>query len=178
MGHREHRRKGPASVPCAIVTVSDTRDAATDLSGRLIGRVLRRAGHPIVDYRIVPDEPARVAARLRTLARSGTARVVLLSGGTGIARRDRTYEAVTGLLEKRIDGFGELFRALSYRRIGSAAMLSRAVAGTYRGLVVFSMPGSLDAVRLAMRRLVLPEIGHAAGLVAPRAGRGPHERNG
>ena len=84
---------------------------------------------------------------------------------------------MTRLLEKRIDGFGEMFRALSYRRIGPAAMLSRAVAGTYRGLVVFSMPGSLDAVRLAMRRLILPEIGHAAGLLAPRAGRGRHERH-
>ena len=178
MGHREHRRKGPASVPCAVLTVSDTRDASTDRSGRYIRRALRRAGHPVVDHRIVPDEPPRIAARLGALARAGRARVVLLTGGTGIAPRDRTFEAVSGLLEKRLDGFGEIFRALSYRRVGSAAMLSRAVAGTYRGMVVFSMPGSIDAVRLAMRRLILPEVGHAAGLVAPRARRERHARSG
>ncbi len=176
MGHREHRRKGPVSVRCAILTVSDTRNASTDRSGRFIRRALDRAGHPVVEHRIVPDEPPRVAARLRSLARSGRARVVLLTGGTGIAPRDRTFEAVTRLLEKRLDGFGEIFRALSYRRIGPAAMLSRAVAGTYRGLVVFSMPGSIDAVRLAMRRLILPEIGHAAGLVATRGRRERHDR--
>ena len=178
MGHREHRRKGPASVPCAVVTVSDTRDGSTDRSGALIRRALRRAGHPVVDYRIVPDDPPRIAAGLRALARAGRTRVVLLTGGTGIAPRDTTFEAVSGLLEKRIDGFGEIFRALSYRRIGSAAMLSRAVAGSYRGMVVFSMPGSEDAVRLAMNRLILPEIGHAAGLVAAPARRERHARSG
>jgi len=176
MGHLEHRRKSPASVPCAILTVSDTRDTTTDRSGRFIRRALSRAGHPVVEHRIVPDEPHRITARLRALARSGRARVVLLTGGTGIAPRDRTFEAVSGLLEKRLDGFGEIFRALSYRRVGSAAMLSRAVAGTYRGLVVFSMPGSIDAVRLAMGRLILPEIGHAAGLLAPRDRRERHDR--
>jgi len=176
MGQREHRRKSPASVPCAILTVSDTRDTSTDRSGRFIRQALGLAGHPVVEHRIVPDEPPRITARLRALARSGRARVVLLTGGTGIAPRDRTFEAVSGLLEKRLDGFGEIFRALSYRRVGSAAMLSRAVAGTYRGLVVFSMPGSIDAVRLAMRRLILPEIGHAAGLVAQGDRRGRDDR--
>ncbi|PYT14004.1 MAG: molybdenum cofactor biosynthesis protein [Acidobacteria bacterium] len=178
MGHREHRRKGPAFVPCAVLTVSDTRDTSTDRSGGYIRRALDRAGHPVVEYRIIPDEPPRITARLRALARAGRARVVLLTGGTGIAPRDRTFEAVSGLLEKRLDGFGEIFRALSYRRVGPAAMLSRAVAGTYRGLVVFSMPGSIDAVRLAMRRLILPEMGHAAGLVAPRDRRERHDRRG
>jgi molybdopterin adenylyltransferase len=165
MGHREHRRAGPAAVRCAVVTVSDTRDEATDGSGRLIRLALRKAGHPIVDYRILKDEPSRIVAHLKRLAVRSEARIVLMNGGTGIAPRDTTYEAVSGLLSKRLDGFGEIFRALSFRRIGSAAMLSRALAGTFRGMVVFSMPGSEEAVRLAMRELILPEIGHLAGLL-------------
>ncbi len=167
MGHREHRRAGPASVPCAVVTISDTRDESTDRSGGLILRALRKAGHPVLDYRILRDDPPRIVSHLRALAVSRRARAVLLSGGTGIAARDSTYEAVSGLLEKRLDGFGEIFRALSFQQVGPAAMLSRAVAGLYRGMVIFSMPGSEDAVRLAMTRLILPELGHAAGLLAP-----------
>ncbi len=165
MGHRQHRRKGPRGVPCAVVTVSDTRTVARDTSGAWILKALKRAGHPIVDYRILKDEPKAIRAHLGRIARVGEARVVLVSGGTGIAARDTTYEALDRLLSKRLDGFGELFRLLSYEEIGSSAMLSRAVAGTYRGLMVFSMPGSEPAVRLAMRRLILPELPHVAGLV-------------
>jgi molybdenum cofactor biosynthesis protein B len=167
MAHREHRRAGPAAVPVAVVTASDTRVARTDTSGAFLRRALRRAGHRVVDYAVLPDEPARIVAHLRALAGRGDVRVVLISGGTGIGRRDSTYEAVAGLLEKRLDGFGELFRMLSFPRVGAAAMLSRAVAGTYRGMVVFSLPGSEPAVRLAMRRLILPELGHVAGLITP-----------
>lgn len=174
MGHREHRLKGPASVSCAVLTISDTRDAATDRSGALIRRALRRSGHRVVDYLILKDDPRLIVRRLKTLAGEGRARIVLMTGGTGVARRDTTYEAVASILDKRLDGFGEIFRALSYRAIGSPAMLSRAVAGTYRGLVIFSMPGSTDAVRLAMRRLILPELGHVAGLLEPGAIRGRH----
>src|SRR2546426_1677551 len=152
MGHREHRLQGPASVPCAVLPVSDTRDESTDTSGALIRRSLRRAGHAVVDYRILKDEPRRIVAHLRALARRARARVVLLTGGTGIASRDSTFEAVSSLLDKRLDGFGEIFRALSYREIGSAAMLSRALAGTYRGMVLVSMPGSGDALRLGLTR--------------------------
>ena len=158
------------------MSASDTRDESTDTSGALIRRSLRLAGHAIVDYRIVKDDPPLVVSHLRALARKSRARVVLLTGGTGIARRDSTFEAVTGLLDKRLDGFGEFFRALSYRKIGPAAMLSRAVAGTYRGMVVFSMPGSVDAVRLAMTRLILPELPHVAGLVAKGARKERHAR--
>ena len=165
MGHRQHRRKGPRAVPCAVVTVSDTRTVARDTSGAWILKALKRAGHPIVDYRILKDEPKAIRAHLGRIARAGEARVVLVSGGTGIAARDTTYEALDRLLSKRLDGFGELFRLLSYKEIGPSAMLSRAVAGTYRGLMVFSMPGSEPAVRLAMRRLILPELSHVAGLV-------------
>jgi molybdenum cofactor biosynthesis protein B len=177
MGHREHRLRGRASVPCAVLTISDTRAESTDRSGALIRRCLRRAGHPIVEYRILRDEPRRIVSHLRTLASRGRARVVLLTGGTGIAPRDTTFEAVASLLDKRLDGFGEIFRALSYRTIGSAAMLSRAVAGTFRGLAIFSMPGSEDAVRLAMVRLILPELPHVAGLLTKGDSGGRHGRS-
>ncbi len=165
MGHRQHRREGPHAVPCAVVTVSDTRTVARDTSGAWILKALKRAGHPIVDFRILKDEPRAIRNHLARIARAGKARVVLVSGGTGIASRDTTYEALDRLLSKRLDGFGELFRLLSYEKIGPSAMLSRAVAGTYRRLMVFSMPGSEPAVRLAMRRLILPELPHVAGLV-------------
>jgi molybdenum cofactor biosynthesis protein B len=165
MGHRQHRRQGSRAVPCAIVTVSDTRTKATDRSGAFIHRALKRAGHPVVDQRILKDEPKAIRAHLARLARASNARVVLFTGGTGIAARDRTYEAVDRLLEKRLDGFGEIFRWLSYREIGPAAMLSRAVAGTYGRMTVFSMPGSEAAVKLALRKLILPEISHLAGLL-------------
>ena len=168
MSHRQHRRSGPRFVACAVVTVSDTRTEATDRSVRLIRTALERARHPVVDYRILPDEPRQVVRHLRRLAREGAARVILITGGTGITPRDSTSEAVSALLEKRLDGFGEIFRLLSYREIGAAAMLSRAVAGTFRGRLVFSMRGSEAAVRLALRRLILPELRHVAGLLETR----------
>ena len=174
MSHREHRLQGPAAVPCAILTISDSRDPSTDTSGAFIRRALERAGHAVIGSTILKDEPRLIVANLRALAEQARARVVLLTGVTGIGSRDSTFEAVSGLLEKRLDGFGELFRTLSYRAIGSAAMLSRAVAGTYRGMVLFSMPGSEAAVRLAMTRLILPELRHAAGLVAGRTRAGRH----
>jgi len=126
-------------------------------------RLLEEAGHRIFEYAILPDEPDRVRERVnRWLAEDGCDGVVL-NGGTGISVRDRTYEAISGLLEKTLDGFGELFRALSYEEIGSAAMLSRAVAGVARGKLVFSLPGSTAAVDLAMRRLIVPELSHLLG---------------
>jgi molybdopterin adenylyltransferase len=170
MGHREHRREGPAAVPCAIVTISDTRNETTDRSGDRIRHALLTAGHPVVDYRILKDEPRLIVAHLRGLADRADVRVVLMSGGTGVAPRDTTFEAVAGLVEKALPGFGELFRALSFRQIGSSAMLSRALAGTYRGMVIFSMPGSEMAVRLALEKLILPELPHVAGLVAKAPG--------
>lgn len=170
MGHREHRRQGPSAVPCAVVTVSDTRDESSDRSGAFIRRALLAAGHPVVDYCILRDEPPSIVAHLKGLAARADVRVVLLSGGTGVAPRDTTFEAVAGLLEKTLPGFGEIFRALSYRQIGPSAMLSRALAGTYRGMMVFSMPGSEKAVRLAVRRLILPELAHVAGLLLAAGG--------
>jgi molybdenum cofactor biosynthesis protein B len=146
-------------VSVAVVTVSDTRTEATDESGRLARARLAEAGHRVARSAIVPDEPERIRALLDELT-TDDVEVVLLSGGTGIARRDRTFEAVSGLLERTLPGFGELFRSLSYAEIGPAAMLSRATAGVYRGRLVVSMPGSADAVRLALDRLLIPELNH------------------
>src|SRR5262245_43952342 len=163
MSREEHHRKAPASLGVAIVTVSDTRTEADDTSGKLARELVERAGHTVRDVRILKDEPAQVRDAVRELASRPDVRAVILNGGTGISRRDRTYEAVAALLERRLDGFGELFRALSYQEIGSAAMLSRAVAGLIGDTAVFSVPGSTGAVRLALERLVLPELGHIAG---------------
>lgn len=160
MAHREHKADAPAHVACAVVTVSDSRTPATDTGGRLVQELLAAHGHAATRYAIVPDEPERVRALVDELTRDAAVEAVLLTGGTGIAPRDTTYEAISGVIEKRLDGFGELFRALSFAEIGAAAMLSRAVAGVYRGKAVFSMPGSTAAVRLAMERLILPELGH------------------
>jgi molybdenum cofactor biosynthesis protein B len=122
--------------------------------------MLEHAGHSVVGRRIVRDEPSEIKESIEDAAKAG-ARAVIITGGTGIGRRDSTYEVVTGLLEKRLDGFGELFRTLSYEEIGSAAMMSRAVAGTARGMIVFALPGSTGAAKLAMEKLILPELGHS-----------------
>lgn len=155
---QEHRAQAPESVTCAVITVSDTRTPETDRSGALIRERLTEAGHRVVAYRIVPDEPDQVGALIDELV--GTCDAVILNGGTGIARRDTTYDAVAARLEKRLDGFGELFRMLSYAEIGAAAMLSRAVAGVYRDTLLFLTPGSSNAVALAMDKLIIPEIAH------------------
>lgn len=160
MGHHQHRLEGPRQVPTAILTVSDTRTVESDTSGALIRRLLSRAGHPIVASVILPDEPSRIRRALRAWGRDRRIRAVILTGGTGISPRDGTFEAVDGLLEKKLEGFGEIFRMLSYRQVGSAAILSRATAGTYRGRILFSLPGSEKAVALAMKKIILPELGH------------------
>lgn len=159
-GIEQHRAAAPRSVRCAVITVSDTRTAETDTSGALIRERLERWGHQVIAYAIVPDEADQIGQLLDEFLERPDCDAVLLNGGTGIARRDVTYEAVAARLEKRLDGFGELFRWLSYREIGTAAMLSRAIAGVARGKVVIAMPGSTGAVRLAMDELVLPELAH------------------
>ncbi len=159
MGHEEHRHEAPRSIRIFVVTASDSRGEAEDVGGRYLRDQAAAAGHAVAGYRIVKDEPAEIRAALDEAARAG-ADAVVVNGGTGIAARDRTFEAVAGLIEKRIDGFGELFRMLSYAEIGSAAMLSRAVAGVWDGRAVFSVPGSPAAVRLAWEKLIAPEVGH------------------
>jgi molybdenum cofactor biosynthesis protein B len=156
----EHRAAAPRSARCFVLTVSDTRTPDTDTSGRAIRELLGSAGHEIADHRIVRDEPAQVSAVVREQIANPAVHVVITTGGTGITSRDGTFEAIDGLLEKRLDGFGELFRMLSFQEIGAAAMLSRATAGTMQRKAIFVLPGSENAVRLAMTRLILPELGH------------------
>jgi molybdenum cofactor biosynthesis protein B len=159
MGHEEHRREAPRAVRVYVVTASDTRSEAEDESGAFLRAAAAAAGHSVAGYRLVRDEPAAIRAALDDAARAG-ADAVVVNGGTGIAGRDRTYEAVEAVLEKRLDGFGELFRMLSYAEIGAAAMLSRAVGGVRDGRAIFSVPGSKAAVRLAWEKLIGPELGH------------------
>ena len=161
--HVQHKQGGRQSIGCMVVTCSDTRTPDTDTSGALIQQLLRDHGHRVLAYHIVKDEPAEIHPLLTQTLPDESLQAIIINGGTGISRRDSTFEAVDGLLEKRLDGFGELFRYLSYKDIGSPAMLSRATAGLYQGKVVFSIPGSKGAVRLAMEELILPELGHIVG---------------
>jgi molybdopterin adenylyltransferase len=156
----EHKAHAPVHVSAFVVTCSDSRAAAQDDSGRVLREGLESAGHTVCGYRVVRDEAEAIRAALAEAQAAG-ARAVLFNGGTGIGRRDVTVETLQPLFEKTLPGFGELFRALSYRDIGSPAMMSRAVAGTYQGMVVFALPGSPQAVRLALEKLILPELGHA-----------------
>jgi len=157
---RQHKSAAPARVACYVLTVSDTRTEETDASGRAIADLLAAAGHSVVGRAIVKDDADLVrAAVTRQLARPDV-QAIITTGGTGITSRDTTYEAVAGLLQKRLDGFGELFRMLSYQEIGSAAMMSRACAGMTAGRIVISLPGSEAAVRLAVEKLIIPELGH------------------
>ena len=160
MSQDEHKARAPRSVRCFIVTVSDTRTEATDASGRAIADLLTAAGHVVAGRTIVKDEAELVRGTLERQLASADVQAIITTGGTGITARDSTYEVVTGLLQKRLDGFGELFRMLSFEQIGPAAMMSRACAGLVAGHIVISLPGSEAAVRLAMERLVIPELGH------------------
>ncbi|AZU63609.1 MogA/MoaB family molybdenum cofactor biosynthesis protein [Neobacillus mesonae] len=161
MSTQEHKMKAPKSVNCKVITVSDTRDKDTDKSGRLMIEMLEDAGHKIVDYIVVKDEAGAIKEAIMLGAGRDDIDVILTNGGTGIAKRDVTIETVQRLIEKEIVGFGELFRMLSYLEdIGSAAILSRAIAGVVNNKAVFSTPGSSGAVKLAMNKLILPEIGH------------------
>ena len=161
MSHIEHRQASPAVAHCYVLTISDTRTLATDSSGQAICDLLWAEGHQVTGRKIVPDEPDQVRQAIETQLANPDVQVVITTGGTGITSRDTTYEAISALLEKKMDGFGELFRMLSYQEIGSAAMLSRAVGGLVKNKVILSLPGSEPAVRLAMTKLILPELGHA-----------------
>ena len=164
LSSEEHRRQAEeekGSIAFAIVTVSDTRTPETDRSGQAIRQMAEAEGHQVIASRIVPDEPEQVSAALEDFSASG-AQVIIFNGGTGVSKRDRTYDVLSQALEKELPGFGEIFRMLSYDEVGAAAMLSRATAGTYRGCAIISVPGSTNAVKLAMEKLVLPEIQHLA----------------
>lgn len=157
----EHRSQASSRKNCLIMTVSDTRDKSNDYSGQFIQDLLAANGYNVVDYTIVKDDYDGIRQLLRQAAAHRTIDVVLLSGGTGIAPKDMTYEAVRSLLNKEMPGFGELFRHLSFiEDIGSAAILSRAIAGTISSMAVFSIPGSQAAVKLAMEKIIIPELPH------------------
>ena len=160
MSHLDHKATSPASVACYVLTISDTRVDSTDTSGRAIVELLEAGGHRVAGRGIVRDDAAAIRATLNAQLAQAAVQAIITTGGTGITSRDSTYEVVTSLLEKRLDGFGELFRLLSFQEIGAAAMLSRACAGTASGKFILSLPGSEHAVRLAMTKLILPELGH------------------
>ena len=156
----EHKSRAPRSVTCYVLTVSDTRTPQTDTGGRAICELLEAAGHVVVGQDIVRDEPDAVSARVMAAVEDPRTQAIITTGGTGITSRDGTFEAVDRLLEKRLDGFGELFRMLSFQEIGASAMMSRATAGTSARKAIFVLPGSENAVRLAMTRLIVPELPH------------------
>ncbi len=160
MARHPHEPRVPRSAALSVLTVSDTRTPDDDASGRLVHSLLEAAGHRVVAYRVLPDEPEVIVGCVKQWLERDDCDAILVSGGTGIAPRDRTYEALSGLLDQRLDGFGELFRMLSYEQVGSRAMLSRALGGIARGKPLFSLPGSPAAVRLALEKLILPELGH------------------
>ncbi len=160
MAVHEHKNKAHRTVRCAIITLSDTRDETTDKSGKRIKDLLAEQNQPVTSYQILKDEPDQITAAVRDLLAQPDVDVIITNGGTGIAPRDTTFEAIQGLLEKEIPGFGEMFRMLSYEDIGPAAMLTRATAGVAQGKVIISLPGSTGAVELGMTKLVLPELGH------------------
>ena len=160
MAQKPHPDSAPMTVNCAVITVSDTRSHETDKSGQLIQQLLVDAGHTVSFYRILKDEPRDIQSQLQALGERTDVDAVIFNGGTGIAPRDTTYDALERLLEKTLPGFGEVFRFLSYQDIGSRAIASRAVAGIYQTKLIFSVPGSTGAVKLALQQLILPELIH------------------
>lgn len=156
----EHKAHAPLHVTCVVITCSDTRDSNTDTSGQLMMRLLKEQGHHVAGYHIVKDEPLYIRRVIEEAAQMESVQAILVNGGTGISKRDSTFEAVDAMLEKRLVGFGEIFRYLTFKDIGSPAIMTRAAAGIFRGRVIFSTPGSEGAVRLAMEQLILPELGH------------------
>ncbi|MGE0043281.1 MAG: molybdenum cofactor biosynthesis protein B [Vicinamibacterales bacterium] len=168
MSQQEHKAAAPGAVRLFVLTVSDTRTEATDTGGAAVVSLATAAGHVVTGRALVKDEPADVARMVTDALGREDVDAVITTGGTGLSPRDTTYEAIVGLLEKRLDGFGELFRMLSYQDIGPAAMLSRATAGTARGKFVAALPGSEGAVRLAMDKLIVPELGHIVQQLGPQ----------
>lgn len=168
MPNPSHEAQRVSNVRVAVLTISDSRTESTDKSGTIIREKLTSTGHTLHKYAILPDDPPQVRERVSVHCQEANCQAVLLNGGTGIAPRDTTIEAIETLFEKRLDGFSELFRMLSFEEIGAAAILSRATAGVCKNTVIFAMPGSPGAVKLAMDRLILPTLGHAVWLLGHR----------
>ena len=160
MSYQEHKQKAPQSVNCAVLTISDSRTEQDDESGRLIRQRLSDNGHRVMSYAILKNEADSIEKKIYELLGQEELQVIITSGGTGASHRDITVETILPILEKKLDGFGELFRLLTYREIGTPSIMSRAVAGVVRGKVILCLPGSSGAANLAMDRIILPEIGH------------------
>jgi molybdenum cofactor biosynthesis protein B len=160
MGYHQHKEESPRSVSCAVLTISDSRTEQDDESGSFIKKRLSENGHRVMDYAVLKNDAGAIKKKLSGLLGQEGLQVIITSGGTGASHRDITVETVSPLLEKKLDGFGELFRSLSYQEIGTGSIMSRAVAGVAGGKVILCLPGSLGAVTLAMDKIILPEIGH------------------
>jgi len=160
VSYQQHKKEAPRSVSCAVVTISDSRTEEDDESGKLLKQRLNDSGHRVISYSIIKDDANAIGHKLKELLAQQELQVIITSGGTGVGSRDVTVETVSPILDKTLDGFGELFRSLSYKEIGTASIMSRAIAGVGGGKVIICLPGSLGAVRLAMEQIILPEIGH------------------
>jgi molybdenum cofactor biosynthesis protein B len=160
VSYLEHKEKAPRNVNCAVLTISDSRTEEDDESGRLIKQKLSDNGHRVTSYAVLKDELEAIEKKTNELLGQPELQAIIINGGTGISQRDITIETVSPILEKKLDGFGELFRFLSYQEIGTASMMSRALAGVVGGKVILCLPGSPGAVNLAMDKIILPEIGH------------------
>ena len=160
MGYHDHKHEALKSVSCAVITISDSRTEENDKSGKLIKQRLGENGHRVMSYSILKNEADTIKQKIRELLREDELQVIITSGGTGASHRDITVETILPILEKELDGFGELFRFLTYQEIGTASIMSRAVAGVVRGKVILCLPGSPGAANLAMDKIILPEIGH------------------
>ena len=160
MSYHEHKQKAPQTVSCAVLTISDSRTEQDDDSGRLIRQKLSQNGHRVMFYSILKDETDSIKKKINELLEQDELQVIIANGGTGVSHRDITVETIYSILEKKLDGFGELFRLLTYQEIGTASIMSRAIAGVAKGKVILCIPGSPGAVDLAMDKIILPEIGH------------------
>ena len=160
MGYQEHKHKALKSVSCAVLTISDSRTERDDESGRLLRQKLSETGHRVILYCILKNEADSIEKKVYELLRQEELQVIIVSGGTGVSSRDITVDTIYPILEKKLDGFGELFRFLTYQEIGTGSIMSRAIAGVVRGKVIFCLPGSPEAAKLAMDKIILPEIGH------------------
>lgn len=160
MTYQEHKHQAPKSVSCSVIVVSDSRTEQNDESGKHIMQVLRKNGHGILSYSLLKNDADSIRKRINGLLDEEKLQVIIISGGTGISHRDVTVETISPFFEKKIDGFGELFRFLTYQQIHTGSIMSRAMAGVTGGKVIICLPGSLGAVSLAMEKIILPEIGH------------------
>ena len=160
MGYEDHKHMSPQTVKCAVLVISDTRTEQTDESGKLLVEGLKAAGHDVVAFSLIKNDSGAIQSKIGELLHSPDIQTIVASGGTGASKMDMTIETVTPMFEKKLDGFGELFRYLTYQEIGTGSILSRATAGVVSGKVFICIPGSLGAVTLAMNRIILPEIGH------------------